>query len=180
VDFHCSNPVIQIMSAEEEMDYQSLPSRSIDASPTPIRRRTSTRLRGRSLNSPLGQNLSRAANSITSTPKSTRRSDQHSTQPLAINASSNPTTEKNGNLLVSVVSPIVASNPSYRSPPPVPSQTFDCGSDDEQRPKRTVSTTTRSGKMKKDAVLSYFTIRPDERYDCNICHQVGSIFYRIF
>lgn len=161
------------------MDYQSLPSQSIDASPSPShRRRSSTRRRVRSLNSPRSQNLHRTANSAASTPKATRRSAHNAGQSSIMNSSLGPRSD-NDHVLGSIFSPIRASNSSHRSPPPVPSQIFDCQSDEEQRPKRSVSTTTRSGRMKKDAVLSYFTIRPDERYDCNICHQVSSTCQRI-
>lgn len=35
------------------------------------------------------------------------------------------------------------------------------------------SSTTRSGKLKKAAILSYFTLQTDGRYECNLCQSVS-------
>ncbi|CAF3687586.1 unnamed protein product [Rotaria socialis] len=153
-----------MMSTEEEMEYQSFTSPSVDA-PISSTRRSIARRRGRSLNSPHVQSLDRNSNRATSTPRPTRHSGHNSNQ------SSIPTNEKNENVTTSVLSPISPSNPQHRSQSPAPALPFDCPSDEEQNQNQNMHIATRSGKMKKDTILSYFTIRSDGRYDCNNCHQ---------
>ncbi|CAF1408103.1 unnamed protein product, partial [Rotaria sp. Silwood1] len=157
-----------MMSTEEEMEYQSFPSPSADAPISSARRCSVARRRGRSLNSSDVQSLNHTSNRATSTPKPTRRS---SNQSSTINQSSIPTNKKNENVPISLLSSMPPSNPSHRSQLPVRPLPFDCPSDDEQHQKHNIRITTRSGKIKKDAVLSYFTLRSDGRYDCNTCHQ---------
>lgn len=161
-----------MMSTEEDMEYQSFSSPSANAPIASTRRRSLVRKRGHSLNSSHVRRLDRTSNRGTSTPKSTRRSGRSSNQSSTINQSSIPTNEKNRNVAISLLSPIPPSNPSHRSQSPAPPLPFDCPADDEQHQKHNTAITTKSGKMTKDAVLSYFTLRPDGRYDCNTCHQV--------
>ncbi|CAF4210816.1 unnamed protein product, partial [Adineta steineri] len=67
-----------------------------------------------------------------------------------------------------------SSNPPDQLQVVVPPLPFDCPSDDEQQQlqqKQSMSVTTRSGKMKKDAILSYFILRSAGKYDCVLCHR---------
>jgi hypothetical protein len=166
------------MSAGEEMDFQSLPSRSIDIAPrSTAHRRSTVKRRGRSLNSSNVQNVTLTSTRTTSTPKPTsrRRQRHRSNQTPINNPSSTSTNEHNGNVPDSSLSPIPPPDPTLQSQLPVLSLPFDCPSDDEQHQKQN-TVTTRSGKVKKDEVLSYFTLREDKKYDCNICQQVYFIF----
>jgi hypothetical protein len=166
------------MSAEEEMDFQSLPSPSIDVAPLfPAHHQSITRRRGHSLNSSHVHSPTRTSTRTTSTPKPSRRRRRHrSNQPSINNPPSSSTNERHGNLRDSFLSPIPPSDPPRHSQLQASSLPFDCPSDDEQRQKQNITVTTRSGKIKKDTVLSYFTLRVDKKYDCNICHQVLSVF----
>ncbi len=119
------------MSAEEDMDYQSLQSSLIESLRSPVRHRSISRRRGRSLNSSLPHNVSRTSVHSTSTPKPTRRASHRSTQSSIIRSSSIPRNEKNGNVHISLPSPIPSSNPPGHSQILVPSLPFDCPSDDE-------------------------------------------------
>ena len=148
------------MSAEEDMDYQSLPSSIIENPPSPVRRRSSSRRRGQSLNSTHSHNVSRTSVRSTSSPKPTRGVSRRSTHSSIMRSSSVP-----------------SSNPPDHSQIAVPPLPFDCPSDDEQQQqKQSMSVTTRSGKMKKDAILSYFVFRTAGKYDCILCHKVSSTF----
>jgi len=165
------------MSTEEEMECQSLPSPTESAPTSSAGRHSTSRRRGRSSTSSHVQILNRTSKRATSTPRPTRRSGlgSNSNQSSIDNPSSILTNEKNINVHISLVSPSPPSNSPRRSQAPAPQLPFDCSSDDEQYHKQNVQPTTRSGKIKKDAVFSYFTLRPDGRYDCNICHQVSFI-----
>jgi hypothetical protein len=163
------------MSTEEEMEYQSFTSPSVDAPISSTRRRSVARRRGRSLNSSHAHSLNRTSSRSTSTPKPTRRNGRSSNQSSTINQSLISTNDNNGNVPASLLSPIPPSNPPHRSQSSAPPLPFECPSDDEQHQNQNIYITTRSGKMKKDAVLSYFTLRSDGRYDCTTCHQVISI-----
>ncbi|CAF1203356.1 unnamed protein product [Adineta steineri] len=139
------------------MDYQSLPSSSIENPLPPVRRRSSSRQRGRSLNSTHSHNVSRTSVRSTSSSKPTRGANRRSTQSSIIRSSSTPSSNPPDQLQIAV------------SPLP-----FDCPSDDEQQQqqqKQSMSVTTRSGKMKKDAILSYFILRSPGKYDCILCHK---------
>ena len=159
------------------MEYQSIPSPSVDTSISSTRRRSVTRRRGRSSNSSRAHSINRTSNRATSTPKPTRRSDRSLNQSSIINQSSSTANEKHKNVPNSLLSPIPPSDPPHHSQSSVPSLPFDCPSDDEQHQKQNMGNTTRSGKMKKNAVLSHFTLRSDGRYDCNTCHEVIFIVF---
>jgi hypothetical protein len=166
------------MSAQEKMDYQSLSSPSIDVgSHSSGRRQSTTRRRGRSLNSPHAHSLSRTPTRTASTPKPTRRIRHRSNQPSINNPSSSSTNEQNGNVAASFFSPVPLSDPPRHSQLSPSSLPFDCASDEEQHQQQNIRTTTRSGKIKKDEVLSYFTLQQDKKYNCNICHQVLFKFF---
>ena len=161
------------------MEYRSFPPSSIDASNYSARRRWVARRRGRSLNSSHVRNLERTLSRSSSTPKLTRRSGRRSNQSSVLNQSSASMNEKHEDVSISFPSSIVPSNPPDRSQLPSLLLPFDWPSDEEQHQnkKQNMGPTTRLGKMKKDAVLSYFILRSDGRYDCDTCHQVTSIFY---
>ncbi|CAF4382551.1 unnamed protein product [Rotaria sp. Silwood2] len=160
-----------MMLTEEEMEYQSSPSSPVDVQNFSARRRSVSQRRGRSLNSGHVQRLSRTSKRTTSTPKLTRPTGRSSNQSSTNNRSSTRTKRKKENVAIPLVSPIPLSNPPSRSQSQVSPLPFECPSDDEQHQKQNMHITTRSGKMKKDVVLSYFTLRSDGRYDCNICLQ---------
>ncbi|CAF4013562.1 unnamed protein product [Rotaria magnacalcarata] len=154
------------------MECQSLQSPTERATISSARRHSTTRRRGNSSTSSHVQILNRNFKRATSTPRPTRRSGRGLNQSSIDNPSSILTNESNINVHISLVSPSPSTNPPRRSQVTVPPLPFGCSSDDEQHHKQNVQPTTRSGKMKKDAVFSYFTLRPDGRYDCNICHQI--------
>ncbi|CAF1302706.1 unnamed protein product [Rotaria sordida] len=167
-----------MMSTEEEMEYQSYPSASVNIPMSSARRRSVSRRRDRSLNSVHFQNLNRTSKRAASTPKPTRPSgrtlNQSSTNnQLSTNSQSSTHNQSSTNrhVAISLLSPIHPSNSPDRSQSPAPLLPFDCPSDDEQHQQQNMHITTRSGKMKKDTVLSYFTLRSDGQYDCNTCHQ---------
>ena len=166
------------MISTEEMEYQSFPPSSIDASNYSARRRSVARRRGRSLNSSHVRNLEHASIRASSTPKPTRRSGRRSNQSSSLNHSSASMNEKHEDVSISFPPSIVPSNPPDCSQLSSPLLPFDCPSDEEQyqNKKQNMGPTTRSGKMKKNAVLSYFILRSDGRYDCHTCHRVTSIF----
>ena len=159
------------MYEEQEMDYQSHPSRSSDTPPSSRRRTTSLR-RGRNSITAQARGLNRSSNSTTSTPKPTRRDSHLSTQSSNIDLSPMAINEDNGNDHVSLPSAIPPPNPSHHSQSATRSRPFDCSSDDESNREPTNNNVTKSGKMKKADVLSYFTLQLDGRYECNTCHQV--------
>lgn len=165
------------MSTEEEMECQSFSYPAVDASISSARRRSVTRRRGRSLNSSHVQSLNRTSNRTTSTPRQPRRSGHSASRSSTINQSTIPTKETNENIPISLLSPIPQSNSTYRSQSTAPPLPFDCPSDEEQHQNRKVHITTRSGKMRKEAVLQHFTLRSDGRYECNGCHQVIPIIF---
>jgi hypothetical protein len=159
------------------MEYESLPSRSINAQPSPSsRRRSTSRRRGRSSISIQARGLNRSSSRATSTPKPTRRSSYLSTQSSIIDLSSMAINDRNNNDLVPLNLPLPPSGPSHHSPMAVGSLPFDFSPDDEQHRKSNIDSSTRSGKMNKKNVLSQFTLRADGRYECNNCHQVTFIF----
>ena len=141
--------------------------------------------RRHTLNSTHAHSLNRTSSYTTFTPKLTRCRGRSSNQSSVINQSSsiNQSSTTNHSSISTkekkrkccyfssfTYSP--PSDPPHRSQLSVSSLPFDCPSDDEQNQKYNMGITTRVGKMKKDVVLSYFTLRSDGRHDCNICHQI--------
>lgn len=160
------------MSAEEEMECQSLPIASVTTPYSSARRHSTNRRRGRSLASSHTETLKRNTNRGISTPRRAHHGGRGSS------SSSILTNENNVNVHISLVSPSSLSQPQHHSrQAPVRPLPFECSSDDEQHQQRNAQLTTRSGKMKKDEIFSYFSLRPDARYDCNICHQVSSFIF---
>ncbi|CAF4374069.1 unnamed protein product, partial [Rotaria sordida] len=85
-------------SNEEEMEYQSYPSASVDAPLSSARHRSVSRRYGCSLNSIHFQSLNRTSKRATSTPKPIRLSGRSSNQSSTNNQSSIRTKEKKGNV----------------------------------------------------------------------------------
>ncbi|CAF4169917.1 unnamed protein product, partial [Rotaria sordida] len=125
-------------SNEEEMEYRSYPSASVDALMSSARHRSVSRRHGCSLNSIHFQSLNRTSKHVTFTPKPIRSSGRSSNQ------SSICTKEKKGNVAISLVSPIPSSNLPGRFQSPVSPLLFDCSSDDEQHQRQNMRVTTRS------------------------------------
>ncbi|CAF0931906.1 unnamed protein product [Rotaria sordida] len=108
-----------MMSVEEEMEYQSYPSASVDAPMSSARHRSVARRHGCSLNSIHFQSLNLTSKHLTSTPKPIRPSGRSSNQSSTNNQSSIRTKEKKGNLAISLVSSIPSSNSPGRFQSPV-------------------------------------------------------------
>ena len=134
-----------MISTEEEMEYQSFPPSSIDASNYSARRRSVARRRGGSLNSSHVRNLERTSIRASSTPKPIRRSRRRSNQSSILNQSSASMNEKHEDVSISFPSSIVPSNPLDRSQLPSPLLPFDCPSEEEQyqNKKQNMGPTTR-------------------------------------
>ena len=103
------------MSDEQEMEYESLASRSIDVPPSASHRRSTSQRRGCSSNSARARGVSRSSSRVKSTPKPTRRNSQLSTQSSTIDISMIAINDKNENDLVPVLSSVPPSNLFHRS-----------------------------------------------------------------
>ena len=160
------------MSTEDEMEYQSFQSQSVDSSISSARGRSVARRRCHSLNSIRAHSHNRVSSRTSSTPKLTRRNGRRSCQPSIITQSSTTnqlppanqpsiSAEEKQMLLflffhlflhlthliilncqvrrcLSIVH-LMMNNIKYKK----------------------MDVTTRLGKMKKDAVLSYFILQSD-------------------
>ena len=165
----------QKMSNEEAMDDGSGPSQSSHTSARiSSRLRSAGQRRVRSLNSPPGRSVSRLSTVKTSTPRSGRRPSELENQSLKIRSVSTVTDDDIRNDSDSLPSPVSRSDEARDSSQLQGSSLpFDASFDDEDSEHAAMDTTTPSGKMKKNVVLSFFTPRLDGRFECNMCHEVS-------
>ena len=162
------------MSDIQDVADADLPSRSIDVPRSSTRHRSTIRRRGGGSSSPQVRRLFRTSTPVTSTPKPRRRTSQPRRRPLNISYSSSSAIGNSQSIAPPLPSPMSVTNvpPSQHQ---VSLHPFDVSSGNERDSGLPKTTTTRSGKLKKAAVLSHFTLRPDGRYECNSCHSVCCI-----